>query len=66
MVLLVAVFDQIAHQCIDPCTVIVAQNADTILRKVFFPDDAAAQCVVDIVVDIGDPVADLDDLSPPS
>ena len=57
------VLDEVVHQRVDPLRAGVAEHGDLLGRQVLDADHAGAQRVVDVVVDVGDPVHEPDDLA---
>ena len=51
------VFDHVTHQSIDPLFMSVSQYSDAFLRQIIRCDDTAPQRIIDIVIDVCDPVA---------
>ena len=56
-------FDEVVHEGVDPRRAGRAQNRQLVVWEVALREDAVAKRVVDVVVDVGDPVDDADDLA---
>src|SRR5690349_10673147 len=55
--------DEVVHERVDPAGAGVAERCDLLLRQVGHAEDAGADRVVDVVVDVRDAVDDADDLA---
>ena len=56
-------FDEVVHECVDPPRAAVAEECNLLAGKVSRIEDPEADGVVDVVVDVGNPVDDPHDLA---